>query len=104
MSDNVTQLPLPPPSDPYGFMIGPFTEYRCLIDGRIIPDLSAYRDGPDNIAIVLNHRLSISVPKDLAQSVAWLVANALAIGRGYSHLGAESKVMPFAPIGHNLEK
>ena len=103
MSD-VIKFPEPPTRDPYAFMVGPFEEYRCLIDGRMVPGVTAFRDGPDNIGVVLDHRFMVSVPKDLAQSVAWLVANALAIGSGYSHMGAETKGLPFAPIGSDLGK
>ena len=51
----------------------------------------------EHIELVLDQRLGADVPRRYAQSVAWLVANALAIGKGYSYLGAESKDMPFAP-------
>ena len=83
------------------WLIGPFEEYRVMVDGRIIPGLTGYQDG-DRIALVLDHRFSVSLPESDARSVAWLVANALAIGQGYSHAGAENKDMPFAPRGHAL--
>lgn len=70
---------------------------RVIIEGRQIPKLTAMADG-DHVLIILDGRLSISVPQALGRQVAWLAANALAIGAGYSHLGAESKGTPFAPV------
>jgi len=92
--DNVTELKQPKPLDP---LVGPFApQYRVIVDGRAIPKLTGFRDG-DLTALVLDGRLSISVPPELAHQVAWFAANAMAIGAGYSHLGAETKDQPFAP-------
>ncbi len=93
MSDNVTQVPEQPVPD---LLVGPFQEYRVVVDGRVIPRLTGYYEG-DKIALVLDGRFSHSFSKEDARSAAWLIANALAIGDGYSHLGAESKEQPFAP-------
>lgn len=82
------------PQEPWHF---PYIEAdRVIIEGRLIPQLRAMGEG-DEVSIILDGRLSISVPKALGRQVAWLVANAIAIGQGYSHLGAESKDQPFAP-------
>ena len=96
--DNITEFPAPPKTE---WMIGPFEEYRVMVEGRVIPKLTAYKDG-NLIGLVVDKRFSISLPEDQAKTVAWLVANALAIGAGYSHLGAESKDQPFAPLGKQL--
>lgn len=93
MDDNVSQFPKKEPLDP---LVGPFEYYKIVVEGRAIPGLSGYHDG-DMVGLVLDHRLSISVPRELAHQVAWFAANAMAIGAGYSHLGAESKDRPFAP-------
>ena len=77
------------------FMIGPFQEWRVVLEGKLIPHLTAYKDG-DDIGLVLDNRLSISVPKDRAYDVAWLLANALAIGAGYACFTADEKFKPFA--------
>jgi hypothetical protein len=77
-------------------LIGPFETYKVVVEGRAIPKLTGWPRG-DETTLVLDGRLAIDVPNDLAPQVAWLVANALAIGAGYSHLGAESKDQPFAP-------
>lgn len=93
MGDNVTHLP-EPPSEPWHFAY--HEADRIVIEGREIPRLRAMERG-DEVTLILDGRLSIDVPKELGRQVAWLVANALAIGEGYSHLGAESKSQPFAP-------
>lgn len=94
MSDNVTQFP--PPEKPPEFMIGPFTEHRVVVEGRLIPHLTAFKDGM-GINLVIDHRLSIAVPEDRAYDICWLLANAMAVAAGYSHFAAESKDRSFAP-------
>lgn len=97
---DVVNFPQPEP-EPWHF---PYHEAdRVVIEGRQIPKLTALDEG-DQVAIILDGRLSISVPKALGQQVAWLVANALAIGSGYSHLGAETKDAPFAPVVVGLDE
>lgn len=93
MSDNITQLPTQP-EEPWHFAY--HEDDRVVIEGREIPRLRA-KDRGDEVTLILDGRLGIDVPKELGRTVAWLVANALAIGEGYSHLGAESKDHPFAP-------
>lgn len=100
MSDNV--LHLPSREGPPEFMIGPFEEYRIVIEGKLIPKLTAFREG-DDICLVLDHRLSISISKDRAYDVAWLVANAMAIGAGYPSILGETRDLPFATNCVKLE-
>ncbi len=78
------------------FMIGPFEEYRVVLEGKLIPNLTAFREGEKEVCLVLDHRLSISVPAERAYDVAWLVANALAIGAGYPCFSADRKTEAFA--------
>lgn len=94
MPDNVTQFPKQGAAP--DFMIGPFTEHCVVIEGRLIPNLTAYHEG-ENTVLVVDRRFSITVPKDRAYDVAWLVANAMAVGAGYPCLSSESKERPFAP-------
>ena len=94
MSDNVTDFPTPKPVE---FMVGPFEEYRVVIEGRMIPWLTAYRDGDDGTALVVDHRFSITFPNDLAYEAAWLIANAMAVAAGYPCLSSENRDRPFAP-------
>jgi hypothetical protein len=93
MSDNVISFPTEQPPE---LLYGPFEEYRVVVDGRSIPKLTGRENG-DTVDFTLDHRFGLTVPKELAHQVAWFVANAMAIGAGYSHLGAESKQKPFAP-------
>lgn len=99
MSENVTQFPKEPVPD---LLIGPFEEYRVVVDGRVVPRLTGHYEG-DKIALVLDGRFSHAFAKEDARSAAWLIANALAIGEGYSHLGAESKEQPFAAKAMRLD-
>lgn len=93
--DNVTKFPSLEIKSP---LFGPHPEYYSIVmDGRQIPHLTGHKSGDNETYLILDHRLSITVPNDLAYSVAWMLANAIAIGQGYSHLGAENKDRPFAP-------
>ena len=96
--DNVMQMP---PVERPELLVGPFEEWRVQVDGRIIPRLTGYHDG-DRIALVVDGRFGASFSKDDAYHAAWLIAQALAVGEGYSHLGAASKEKPFAPRGMQL--
>ncbi len=98
---DVTEFPTPPKKEKAEWLIGPFEEYRVMVQGRVIPKLTAYKDG-DKVGLVVDQRFSASFSEDQAWQVAWLLANALAIGAGYPHLGAESKDQPFAPLGTKL--
>ena len=98
MSDDSNIVRLPPRgSEPLEFLIGPFKEWHVQVEGRLIPRLTGFRDG-DKIAIVVDGRFSHSFAKDDAYQAAWLIANAMAIAEGYSHLGSEKKDQPFAPL------
>ena len=95
---NVTSLEQPKPPQ---VLVGPFEIYKVQVDGRIIPRLTGYYEG-DKIALVVDGRFSSSFHKEDAYQAAWLIAQALAIGAGYSHLGAENKDYPFAPLGAEI--
>lgn len=97
--DNVVQLP--PQSKAPDLLVGPFQEWRVQVDGRIIPRLTGFHDG-DKIALVVDGRFSASFTEDDARQAAWLIAQAMAVGEGYPHLGADSKKQPFAPLGMGL--
>lgn len=93
--DNVTKFPAPEILSP---LFGPHPEYYSIVvDGRLIPGLTGHKSGDADTYLVLDGRFSVTVPNELAYSVAWMLGNALAIGAGYPHLGAESKEQPFAP-------
>lgn len=68
-------------------IVGPFQEHRVYIDGRRVPGLTAH-PGESGTDLVIDHRLSLFVPHDAdpnLQQIASFVANAIAIGLGYSH-------------------
>ena len=71
--------------------------YTAVVEGREIPGLLVWERGEDKITILLDRRFAIDVPRELSGSVCWLVAQALAIGSGYTHIGAPHPGTPFAP-------
>lgn len=82
---------------PHPCLIGPIQEYRVVVEGRRIPGLTAWPESETQTMLTLDGRLSIIIGNRDLERVAWLVANALAIGQGYSHMGALQKGFPFAP-------
>jgi len=95
---NIVNFP-DPPKQP-DLLIGPFEEYRVVVDGRVIPLLTGFREG-DKIWLVADHRFCcgpFSTEED-ARQAARLAAQCMAVTQGYPHLGAETKSKPFAPIG-----
>lgn len=97
----MTVVRMEPPKQP-DLLVGPFQEWRVQVDGRIIPRLTGFRDG-DKIALVVDRRFSASFLEDDARQAAWLIAQAMAIGEGYSYLGAPNKERPFATMGVGLD-
>lgn len=97
MTDNVTPISSVPEKRLEELLSAPRQfGTPAIVDGRVINQLTVARAG-DRVQLRLDNRLGIDVPAEHAVSVCWLVANALAIGAGYSHLGAETKERPFAP-------
>ena len=74
------------------------------IEGRIIPRLTAIRVGDGSIGLVVDGRFGATFPNEgIADQAAWLIAQALAVGAGYSSLGAETKDRPFAPRSMKID-
>lgn len=92
---------VPTKDKPPELLIGPFETWRVMVDGRIIPRLTGYRED-DRIWLVVDGRFGASFAEADAHGAAHLIANALAIGEGYAWLGATSKERPFAPLGHAI--
>ena len=95
MSDNddtIVEFPQAPE-----LLVGPFQEWRVVVDGRFVPRLDGRADG-DDIWLTVDRRFTAKFPKDLAYQAAALIAEAMAICSGYPHFGADSKAQPFAPI------
>lgn len=102
MSDeNVTAFPERPKQP--DLLIGPFQEWRVVVDGRILPHLTGYRDG-DGFWLTVDNRLTAGpFTEEGARQAAWLAGNAMAVISGYPWLGAVSKDRPFAPQGAAIE-
>ena len=70
----------------------PRTERQVTIDGYACPLIEAREsDNGRQCHIVLDGRFGAIVPADVAHEVIWLLANALAIGEGYSCHGENSQ-------------
>lgn len=82
---------------------------RCYLTGRKIQIGDAF-EFEHVIAITLGgeNRFSATFSDENAHQVAWLIANAMAVTAGYTHLAAESQSQPFAPrimqLGGDPEK
>ena len=86
-----------PPSGQPPSVVGPaFSGHRVIVDGRVIPRMKCHQHG-EEITLVLDGRFSIVVRAAEAHNIAWMIANALAIGAGYSHMGADAPGRPFPP-------
>ena len=100
--DSVVQMP---PKEPKAeLLVGPFEEYRVVVDGRFVPNLTAFPDKEfgDGISLVVDHRFSVWVEKERAPDIAWIIAQAMAVTAGYPHFAADEKSSPFARIAARL--
>jgi hypothetical protein len=99
MTDNITQFPEPSRPD---LLIGPFEHWHVVVDGRLMPHLTGFREG-DKIWLVVDGRFGCGpFDEDAARQAARLAGQAMAVVAGYSHLGADSKDQPFAPTCSEL--
>ena len=64
----------------------PFSVYQMSIDGYLVPHLSG-RIVDGMLHLTLDNRFGCEIPEAYASQVVWMLANALAIGSGYSCLG-----------------
>ena len=94
MSD-IIEFPKPDPQP--DLLIGPFESYKVVVEGRAIPRLTGYPQDDGRITLIVDGRFMVDFPADLARQAAWLIAQALAVGEGYTHLGGTNKDQPFAP-------
>lgn len=72
--------------------IGPFTEWKIKLDGYAVEFLTGREDDKGMFHLCLDHRMGIEIPKEHAHQVVWLIANAYAIGAGYSCFGEHSQI------------
>jgi len=71
--------------------IGPFSVWKISVDGYRVPKLTGRVDEETGMLhLCLDERWGIEIPKQYAIQVCWLIANALAIGEGYSCFGEHS--------------
>jgi len=74
--------------------IGPFQEYyKISIDGYVVPKIKAYKSDDGKWSIVLDGRFGISASEEDVDRWMHIVANAMAIGAGYSSFGESSQKM-----------
>lgn len=75
----------------------PRKSYQVTLDGFAVPKIEAREtDHGTQCNIMLDERFGATIPAEHAQAVIWLLANALAIGAGYSCHGENSvKANPF---------
>ena len=98
----MTIINLPSAEKPDDLLIGPFTVYKVQVEGRIIPRLTGHPQEDGQVTLIVDGRFAVDFPAEVANQAAWLLANALAVGEGYAHLGAPNKDRSFAPRGAQL--
>lgn len=92
-------------------LLGPMEGYtrdtwKLVVDGCLVPHVIVCQRNDTNglLTFTLDDRFSIDVPMDQIDYWGWIVANAMAIGAGYSCHGPNSRLMnPFACQVHNLD-
>lgn len=95
MSDNIVDFPKS--EEPPEFLVGPFEEYRVVVQGRFVPRLTGYRSADGKVSLTVDRRFGaeFSTEED-ARQAAWLIAQAASIFAGYSNFEADNKDQPFA--------
>lgn len=95
MSEVIT---FPSPPAPPELLIGPFEEWRVVVQGRVVPRLTGRRVG-DGVHLTVDGRFGAEFSNEAdAGQAAWLIAQASAVAAGYPHFEADTKDQPFAPI------
>lgn len=102
MDENIIDFPEPPKLPE--LLIGPFQEHRVVVEGRLMPLLTGFREG-DKIWLVVDNRFACGpFGEEEAHQAALLAGQAMAVTAGYPHLGAASKEQPFAPQCSEISK
>lgn len=88
-----------PKSEQPPILIGPFQVWHVVVGGRKIPHLTGTHTSDGGINFIVDGRL-MGGPfyGETAHQAAWLLAQALAVGSGYSNFEAETKDRVFAPL------
>ena len=70
--------------------VGPFEQYRIVVDGYQVPRLTGrLTDGVWHFTF--DNRFGCEVPEKHGCEVAWMIANAQAVGAGFSCFGENSQ-------------
>lgn len=93
-----------PSKDQSPLLVGPFEEWGVMVKGRRIPRLTGRQMVDGGITFLVDDRFSGGpFYGEAARQVAYLLAQALAIGSGYSHFEAGERDRPFAPLAMQLD-
>lgn len=71
--------------------VGPFEIHKIVLDGYRVPRLSGRPTKDGMWSFTLDERFGIDVPEMYAKGVVMMIANAMAIGAGYSCFGENSQ-------------
>lgn len=82
---------------------GPFSDKVVTVDGRRVPFLTAHHMA-GTVSLTLDRRYGLDLPVDLADAVIDFIAQAIAIGMGYSCFPRdEDEPIPYNHFGRLLE-
>lgn len=103
MSDDAI-VPFPEREPPTDLLCGPFEEWRVVLGGRTIPNLTGWREG-GKVWLCVDRRFGQPFDsEEAARNAAVLIAQAMAIGAGYAHYEADApNKRPFAPISSEIK-
>lgn len=72
--------------------VGPFRVWNIKLHGYAVPFLQGREDDKGVFHLMLDERFGMEIPKEYAEQVVWLIANAHALGAGYSCFGEHSQI------------
>lgn len=72
--------------------VGPFSTWKVKLDGYAVPFIQGCEDDKGMFHLMLDERFGGEIPMEYANQVVWLIANAHAIGAGYSCFGENSQI------------
>ena len=75
-------------------IIGPFSEYRLVVDGYSVPFVEAHEDDGGTVTFIMDNRLAWTVPAGAFEDVAHLIATAYALGIGLPCFPSENYEPP----------
>lgn len=72
----------PPQGPSRSEIVGPFSEYRLVVDGYSVPFVEAREDDGGTVTFIMDNRLAWTVPAAAFAATAHLIATAYALGIG----------------------